>query len=69
MNFYRRTLLNHARIIQQIRREFEQVVPELYHKEKRLPDGADHDLDAAIEAMTDLRIGISAFGKDLLAPA
>ena len=39
------------------------MVPELYRKEKRLPDGAEHDLDAAIEAMTDLRIGISPSEK------
>jgi nitric oxide reductase NorD protein len=63
LNFYRRTLLHHAGLLERIRREFEQVVPELYHKEKRLPDGADHDLDAAIEAMTDLRSGISPSEK------
>ena len=63
LNFYRQTLLSHAGLLQQIRREFEQVVPEIYHKEKRLPDGPDHDLDAAIEAITDLRIGISPSEK------
>jgi len=61
--FYRDTLLGHAGLLQQIRREFEQVVPEIYHKEKRLPDGSDHDLDLAIEAMTDLRSGISPSEK------
>ena len=61
--FYRETLLNHAGLLQQIRQEFEQVVPELYRKEKRLPDGSDHDLDSAIEAMTDLRIGVSPSEK------
>ncbi|MBM2804945.1 MAG: hypothetical protein HW419_2838 [Deltaproteobacteria bacterium] len=59
LTFYRETLLSHAGLLQQIRREFEQVVPEIYHKEKRLADGTDHDLDLAIEAMTDLRIGVS----------
>jgi nitric oxide reductase NorD protein len=61
--FYRDTLLNHAGLLQQIRQEFEQVVPDLYRKEKRLPDGSDHDLDLAIEAMTDLRIGVSPSEK------
>jgi len=61
--FYRDTLISHAGLLQQIRREFEQVVPEIYHKEKRLPDGSDHDLDLAIEAMTDLRIGVSPSEK------
>jgi nitric oxide reductase activation protein len=63
LNFYRETLLNHRGLLQRIRSEFEQVAPELYHKEKRLPDGAEHDLDAAIEAMTDLRIGVSPSEK------
>jgi nitric oxide reductase NorD protein len=63
MNFYRDTLLAHAGLLQQIRREFEQVAPEIHHKEKRLPDGSDHDLDAAIEALTDLRIRVSPSEK------
>jgi nitric oxide reductase NorD protein len=63
LNFYRQTLLSHAGLLHRIRREFEQVVPEIYHKEKRLPDGPDHDLDAAIEAITDLRIGVSPSEK------
>ncbi|HYA28353.1 MAG TPA: hypothetical protein VEI95_06005, partial [Acidobacteriota bacterium] len=61
--FYRDTLLSHAGLLQRIRREFEQVMPEIYHREKRLPDGADHDLDLAIEAMTDYRIGITPSEK------
>ena len=63
LTFYRETLLSHAGLLQRIRREFEQVVPELYHKEKRLPEGSDHDLDLAIEALTDFRIGISPSEK------
>jgi hypothetical protein len=61
--FFRDTLLGHGGLLQQIRREFEQVIPEIYHKEKRLADGSDHDLDLAIEAMTDLRIGVSPSEK------
>jgi nitric oxide reductase activation protein len=63
LHFYRETLQSHASLLQQIRREFEQVAPEIYHKEKRLPDGSDHDLDAAIEAMIDLRLGVSPSEK------
>lgn len=63
LTFYRETLLSHTGLLQQIRREFEQVVPELYHKEKRLPEGSDHDLDLAIEALTDFRIGITPSEK------
>jgi nitric oxide reductase NorD protein len=63
LNFYRETLLSRRGLLKQIRGEFEQVMPELYRKEKRLPDGAEHDLDAAIEALTDLRIGITPSEK------
>jgi len=63
LTFFRETLLSHGGLLQQIRREFEQVVPELYRKEKRLPEGSDHDLDLAIEALTDFRIGISPSEK------
>lgn len=63
LNFYRDTLLDHQGLLRQIRSEFELVVPELHRKEKRLPDGIDHDLDAAIEALTDLRSGITPSEK------
>lgn len=63
LTFYRETLLSHGGLLQRIRREFEQVMPELYHKEKRLPEGSDHDLDLAIEALTDFRIGITPSEK------
>jgi len=63
LQFYRQTLSDHNGLQQRIRREFEQVVPEIYRKEKRRPDGPDHDLDAAIEAITDLRSGVSPSEK------
>ena len=63
LNFYRETLLSRRGLLKQIRGEFEQVMPELYRKEKRLPDGVEHDLDAAIEALTDLRVGITPSEK------
>ena len=63
LEFYRETLARHQGLLKQIRGEFEQVVPDLYRKEKRVPDGADHDLDAAIEAITELRAGISPSEK------
>jgi nitric oxide reductase NorD protein len=63
LSFYRETLLSHRGLLKQIRGEFEQVMPELYRKEKRLPDGVEHDLDAAIEALTDLRVGITPSEK------
>jgi nitric oxide reductase activation protein len=63
LKFYQETLLSRRGLLKQIRGEFEQVMPELYRKEKRLPDGVEHDLDAAIEALTDLRIGITPSEK------
>ena len=63
LNFYRETLVRHRGLLKQIRGEFEQVLPELYRKEKRVPDGADHDLDAAVEAVTELRAGVSPSEK------
>ena len=63
LEFYRETLASRHGLLGQIRNEFEQVLPELHRKEKRLPDGADHDLDAAIEALTELRAGISPSEK------
>ena len=43
--------------MRRIRKQFELVVPEMYRKVKRLEDGEEHDLDAVIEALTDLRTG------------
>jgi nitric oxide reductase activation protein len=63
VDFYRETLLNRRGLLEQIRGEFERVMPELYRKEKRLPDGVEHDLDAAIEAVTDFRVGITPSEK------
>jgi nitric oxide reductase NorD protein len=63
LNFYRETLARHRGLLKQIRGEFEQMLPDLYRKEKRVPDGTDHDLDAALEAMTELRAGISPSEK------
>jgi nitric oxide reductase activation protein len=61
--FYEDTLRNRRELLNHIRSEFEQVMPELYRKIKRLPDGPEHDLDEAIEARTDLRVGISPSQK------
>ncbi len=63
LDFYHETLASRHGLLKQIRNEFEQVLPELHRKEKRLPDGADHDLDAAVEALTELRAGISPSEK------
>jgi nitric oxide reductase NorD protein len=61
--FYRQTLFEHAALARQIQHEFEQLMPEMHRKVKRLEDGEEHDLDALIEAVTDLRIGVTPSEK------
>jgi nitric oxide reductase NorD protein len=61
--FYRETLAQRALLAEQIRNEFELIAPEMHRKVKRLQDGEEHDLDAFIEAITDLRAGVTPSEK------
>lgn len=61
--YYRQTLFAHAALARQIQHEFEQLIPAMHRKVKRLEDGEEHDLDALIEAVTDLRIGVTPSEK------
>jgi hypothetical protein len=56
-NFYENALREHAGLVAQTRKQFELMKPEMFRKLKRLPDGEDFDLDAAIEWMVEKRIG------------
>ena len=47
--YYEHTLAEHAQLVAETRRQFEQLKPEMFRKIKRLPDGDDYDLDAVIE--------------------
>ncbi len=58
-NFFRETLADNAGLVAQIKRQFELVIPEMYRKQKRLEDGEEHDLDAVLEALIDLKVGVS----------
>lgn len=58
-NFYRETLSEHSSLLARIRKQFELVVPEMYRKQKRLEDGEEQDLDAVLEAVIDMKIGIT----------
>ena len=58
-NFFRETLAENSSLLVQIKRQFELVIPEMYRKQKRLEDGEEHDLDAMLEAVIDLRVGVS----------
>jgi len=56
-NFYENALKEHAGLVAQTRKQFELMKPEMFRKLKRLPDGEDFDLDAAIEWMIEKRAG------------
>ena len=62
-DFYQETVEQHAGLINEVRRQFEMLVPETYRKEKRLPDGEEFDLDAAIESIVERRAGTTPDDK------
>ncbi len=62
-NFYENALKEHAGLVAQTRKQFELMKPEMFRKIKRLADGEDIDLDAAIEWMVDKRAGASPDDK------
>ena len=57
--FYSETLQTHAHLMNQIRRQFETVKPEMLRKVKHLPEGEDVDLDQGIDALIDIRSGVA----------
>ncbi len=56
-DFFERTLDSHAMLARQIRRHFELATLEIHRKVKHMQDGEEHDLDDAIEAIIDYRLG------------
>ena len=56
-DFYRQTIDQYASLINDVRRQFEMIMPETYRKEKYLPDGEEYDLDSVIEAIVERRSG------------
>ena len=56
--FYADALKNYASVITHIKRQFELIMPERFRKIYRLTDGEDIDLNAALEAWADLRMGV-----------
>ncbi|MFQ5861404.1 MAG: nitric oxide reductase activation protein NorD, partial [Dehalococcoidia bacterium] len=57
IQFFQETLHSYSSLMEEIRRQFELVVPESFRKIRPLKDGEDLDLDAALEATLDLRTG------------
>ncbi len=62
-NFYEDTLIEHAGLVAQTRKQFELMKPEMFRKIKRLPDGEDIDIDAAIEWTIEHRVGANPSDK------
>ena len=56
-HFFNETLAAYGVVAAQIKREFEQISPEMMRKERRVVDGEDLDIDAVIEAVVDKRTG------------
>jgi len=61
--YYSEILGHYGGLVQQVRRQFELMVPEQMRKERRLQDGEDIDIDDVIEAMVDIRTGASPSEK------
>ncbi len=57
--FYNDALKNYLSLSNHIKRQFELIMPESMKKIYRLVDGEDLDLNAALEAWTDLRMGLT----------
>jgi hypothetical protein len=56
--FYQESLKTYSSLANHIRRQFELIVPESMRKTYRLVDGEDIDLNAALEAWCDLKMGV-----------
>ena len=57
-SFYTEALNNYSGLLAHIKRQFELIMPETWRKTYRLVDGEDIDLNAALEAISDLRMGV-----------
>ena len=61
--YYGQTLAGYSALVNQIRRQFELLVPEMFRKQRKLEDGEEIDIDDVIEAMVDIRTGSSPSDK------
>ena len=53
--FFGRTLADYARLLPEVRRQFQRIRPEMYRSIRGLEDGEDFDLNATIDARIDVR--------------
>lgn len=61
--FFNQALSEYARLIPEVRRQFQQIRPEMYRVVRGLEDGEDFDLNAAVDARVDLRAGRAPTSK------
>jgi len=61
--FFEQTLMKHASLVAQTRRQFELLRPELFRKIKRLLDGEEFDLDAVVDFLVERHTGHQPTGK------
>jgi nitric oxide reductase NorD protein len=57
VDFFENTLREHSALVNETRRQFELLKPELYRKIKRLLDGEEYDFDAVVEYAVERRAG------------
>ncbi len=53
--FFGQALLDHARLLPEVRRQFQRIRPEMYRSIRGLEDGEDFDLNATIDARIEVR--------------
>ena len=62
-NFYGGTLHSYGGLVSRIRRQFEMMVPEMFRRVRKLEDGDEIDIDDLIEAIVDMKTGVSPSEK------
>jgi hypothetical protein len=61
--FFNQALAEYAQLIPEVRRQFQQIRPEMYRVVRGLEDGEDFDLNAAVDARVDVRAGRAPSSK------
>ena len=61
--FYGATLHSYGALVGKVRRQFELMVPETFRRVRKLEDGDEIDIDDVVEAMVDIKSGVSPSDK------
>ena len=61
--FYGATLHSYGALVGKVRRQFELMVPETFRRVRKLEDGEEIDIDDVVEAMVDIKTGVSPSDK------